>query len=83
MSNSGLSPGSIGVGRVPPTDKTCVVSTRRQVQINWFSDRTLQPSNKPVVASSSVPSDFFVEGRHSGLGSVHPLMTFYLLQHMV
>ena len=39
------------------------------------SDRTLQPSTEPIVANSSVQSDFSVESQFSGLGNVHPLLT--------
>ena len=64
---------SVG-GRLPPTDKTGVVSTRRRVPTNWVSGRTLQPSTESVVANSFVPSDFLVDGQVSGLGTVHPLL---------
>ena len=49
-------------GKVTPTDKTRVVSTRRRVPTNWVSGRTLQPSIESVVANSFVPSDFLVDG---------------------
>ena len=75
MLNSDLSPTAPQGGREPPTDKTCVVSTRRQVPTNWVSGRTLQPSIESVVANSLVPSDFLVDGRVSGLGTVHALLT--------
>ena len=75
MINSDLSPAAPQGGRLPPTDKTCVVSTRRRVQTNWVSGRTLQPSIESVVANSFVPSDFLVDGQVSGLGTVHPLFT--------
>ena len=42
----------------------------------WVSGWTLQPSIEPVIASSSVPSDFLVECQVSGLGTVHPLLTY-------
>ena len=61
--------------RIPPTDKTRVVSTRRRVPTNWVSGRTLQPSIESVVANSFVPSDFLVDGQVSGLRTVHPLLT--------
>ena len=61
--------------REPPTDKACVVSTRRWVPTNCVSGRTLQPSIESVVANSFVPSDFLVDGQVSGLGTVHPLLT--------
>ena len=64
MSNSGLSPAAPVAGRKLPTDKTCVVSTRRLFPTNW------------VVAIFSVPSDIQVEGQVSGLRTVHPLLTF-------
>ena len=41
------------------------------------SGRTSQPSIESGVASSFVPSDLFVDGQVSGLGTVHPLPTFY------
>ena len=75
MLNSDLSPAAPQGGRLPPTDKTCVVSTRRQVPTNWVSGRTLQPSIESVIANSFVPSDFLVDGQVSGLGTVHPLLT--------
>ena len=62
-------------GREPMTDKTHVVSTRRWVLTNCVSGRTLQPSTEPVVADSSLPSDFLVEGQVSVLGTAHPLLT--------
>ena len=76
MLNSDLSPASPQGGMEPPTDKSGVVSTRRRVPSNWVSGRTLQPSIESVVASSFVPSDFLVDGQVSGLGTVHPLLTF-------
>ena len=75
MLNSDLSPAAPQGGRLPPTDKTRVMSTRRRVPTNWVSDRTLQPSIESVVANSFVPSDFLVDGQVSGLGTVHPLIT--------
>ena len=51
-------------GKETPTDETHVVSMCRQVQTNWDFRWLLQPFNKPVVASLSVPSDFLV-GRSS------------------
>ena len=75
MLNSDLSPAAAQEGRHSPTDKTRVVSTRRQVQTNWVSGRTLQPSIESVVANSFVTSDFLVDGQVSGLGNVHPLLT--------
>ena len=76
MLNSNLSTAAPQGGREPPADKTHVVSTRRRVPTNWVSGRTLQPSTESVVASSFVPSDFLVDGQVSGLGTVHPLLTF-------
>ena len=75
MLNSDLSPAAPQGGRLPPTDKTRVVSTRRRVPTNWVSGRTLQPSIESVVANSFVPSDFLVDGQVSGLGTVHPFLT--------
>ena len=75
MLNSDLSPAAPQGGRLSPTDKTHVVSTRRRVPTNWLSGRTLQPSIELVVANSFVPSDFLVDGQVSGLGTVHPLLT--------
>ena len=75
MLNSDLSPAAQQGGRLPPTDKTRVVSTRRRVPTNWVSGRTLQPSIESVVANFFVPSDFLVDGQVSGLGTVHPLLT--------
>ena len=75
MLNSDLSPAAPQGGRLPPTDKTRVVSTRRRVPTNWVSGRTLQPSIESVVANSFVPLDFLVDGQVSGLGTVHPLLT--------
>ena len=72
MLNSDLSPAAPQGGRKPPTDKTCVVSTRRRAPINWVSGRTLQPSIELVVANSFVPSDFLVDGQVSGLGLCTP-----------
>ena len=74
MLNSDLSPAAPQGGSEPPTDKTCVVSTRRRVTTNWVSGRTLQPSIESVVVNSFVPSDFLVDGQVSGLGTVHPLL---------
>ena len=73
MLNSDLSPAASHGEREPPTDKTCVVSTRRRVPTNWVSGRTLQPSIESVVANSFVPSDFLVGGQVSWLGTVHSL----------
>ena len=74
MLKSDLSPAAPQWGRLPPTDKTRVVSTRRRVPTNWVSDRTLLPSIESV-ASSFVPPDFLVDGQVSGLKTVHPLLT--------
>ena len=73
---SDLSPAAPQGGREPPTDETRVVSTRRQVPTNWVAGGTFQPSIESVVANSFVPSDFLVDGQVSGLGTVHPLLTF-------
>ena len=78
MLSSDLSPAASQEGRVPPTDKTNVVSTRRRVPTNWVSGRTLQPFIESVVAISFVPSDFLVDGEVSGLGTVQPLLTLNL-----
>ena len=75
MLNSDLSPAAPQGGRLPPTDKTRVVSTSRRVPTNWISGRTLQPSIESVVANSFVPSDFLVDGQVCGLGTVHPFLT--------
>ena len=75
MLKSDLSPAAPLGGRLPPTDKTRVVSTRRRVPTSWVSGRTLQPSIESVVANSFVPSDFLVDGQVSGMGTVHPLLT--------
>ena len=75
MTNADLSPAVPQGEGNPPTDKTRVVSTRRQVPTNWVSGRTLQPSIESVVTNSFVPSDFLVDGQVSGLGNVHPLLT--------
>ena len=86
---SDLSPAAPQGGRKPPTDKTRVVSTRRRVPTNWVSGRTLHPTIESVVANSFVPSDFLVDGKVSGLGTVHPLLTmnfistWILPQHFV
>ena len=74
-----ISPAAPQGGRVPPTDKACVVSTCKRVPTNWVSGRTLQPSIESVVAKSFVPSDFLVDGQVSGLGTVHPLLTLSFL----
>ena len=79
MLNSDLSPAAHQGGKVPHTDKTRVVSTRRRVSTNWVSSRTLQPSIESVVANSFVPSDFLVDGQVSGLGTVHHLLTLDFL----
>ena len=79
MLNYDLSPAAPQGGREPPTYKTRMVSTRRWVQTNWVSGRTLQPSIQSVVANSFVPSDFLVDGQVSGLGTVHPLLTLSFL----
>ena len=76
MLKSDLSPANQQGERLPPTDKTRVMSTRRRVPTNWLTGRTLQPSIESVVAKSFVPSDFLVDGQVSGLGTVHPLLTF-------
>ena len=78
MLDSDLSPAAPQGGREPPTDKTCVVFTRRRVPTNLVSGRTLQPSIESVVANSFVPSDFIVDGQVSGLGTVQPLLTLNL-----
>ena len=89
MLNSDLSPAAPQGGRLPTTDKTRVVSTRRRVPTNWVSGGTLQPSIESVVANSFVPSDFLVDGQVSGLGTVHPILTlsfistWILLLHVV
>ena len=75
MLNSDLSPAAPQGGREPPTDKNRVVFTRRRVPTNWVSSRTLQPSIESVVANSFVKSDFLVDGKVSGMGTVHPLLT--------
>ena len=75
MLKSDFSPAAPQGGRLPPTDKTRVMSTRKRVPTNWVSGRTLQPSIESVVAISFVPSDFFVDGQVSGLGTVHTLLT--------
>ena len=75
MLNSDLSRAAPQWGRVPPTDKTHMVSTRRRFQTNFVSGRTLQPSIESVIANSFLPSDFLVDGQVSGLGTVHPLLT--------
>ena len=41
MLNSDLSPAAPQGGRLPPTNKTRVVSTRRRVPTNWVSGRTI------------------------------------------
>ena len=74
MLNSDLSPAALQGGG-DPTHKTCVVTTRRRIQTNWVTGRTLQPSIESVVANSFVQSDFLVNGQVSGLGTVHPLHT--------
>ena len=88
MLNYDLSPAAPQGGRIPPTDKSRVVSTRRRVPTNWVSGRTLQPSIESVVANSFVPPDFLVDGQVSGLGTVHPLLTLsfvstWILPHHV
>ena len=89
MLNSDLSPAAPQGGRLPPTYKTRVVSTRRRFPTNWVSGRTLQPSIESVVANSFVPSDFLVDGQVSELGTVHLLLTlsfistWILLLHVV
>ena len=83
MLNSDLCPAAPQGGRVPPTDKTRVVSTRRRIPTNWVSGRTLQPSIESVVANSFVPSDFLVDGQVSGLGTVHPLLTLNSLSTLI
>ena len=70
ISISGISPAAPLMGREPPTDNICSVSTRRRVLTNWVSGRKLQPSIEPVVTNSSVPLDFLVEGQVNGLGTV-------------
>ena len=56
-----------------------MVSTRRRVPPNWVSCRTLLPTTEPVVASVSVQSDFLLDGKVSGLGTVHPLLILSFL----
>ena len=75
MLNSDLSPAAPRGGKLPPTYKTRVVSRRRRVPTNWVSGRTLRPSIESVVANSFVPLDFLVDGKVSGLGTVHLLLT--------
>ena len=75
MSNSGLSQAAHIWGRIPPTNKSYVVSARRRVSTNLVSGRMLHQSTEPVIAILCVPSDFLVEGHVSGLGTVHPLLT--------
>ena len=79
MLNSDPSPAAPQAGRLPPIDKTRVVSTRRRVPTNWVSGRTLQLSIESVVANSFVPSDFLVDGQVSGLGAVHPILTLSII----
>ena len=43
------------------------------------SSTSMQPSIESVVAISSVPLDFLVDGEVSGLGTVHPLLTLSFL----
>ena len=52
-----------------------MVAARRQVPTNWVSGKTLQPSIESLVANSFAPYDFLVDGKVSGLGTVHPLLT--------
>ena len=61
--------------REPLTDKTRLVSTRRQILTECVSGRMLQPSTETVIANFSVPSDILMEGKVSWLGTVHPLLT--------
>ena len=75
MSNSGLSLYVPQRRRKPPTDWTGVVSMCRGVATNWVSGRTLQPSIEPVVTNVSVPSDYIVDDKVSGLRTAHPLLT--------
>ena len=75
MLNSDLHPAAPQWGRVPHTNKARVVSTRRRIPTSWVTGRTLQLSIESVVANSSVPSDFLVDGQISGLGTVHSLFT--------
>ena len=75
MLNSDLSPEASQGGRVPPTDKTCVVPTRRRVPTNFFSGRTLQSSIESFDGNSFMPLDFIVDGQVSGLGTMHSLLT--------
>ena len=70
-------------GSIHPTYKTRVVSTRRGVQTQWVTSGTLQPSNKPVVANLSVPSDFLVGRQSLWAGDYAPLSHFNRHQHMV
>ena len=78
MLNFGLSLAAPQGGMEPPTDKTCVVSTRRRVPTNWDSGRTLQQSIESVVTNSFLPSDFLVNDQVSGHGTVRPLLTLSL-----
>ena len=48
----------------------------RWVLTNRVSGRMLQPSTEPVIANFSVSLDFLVDCQVSGLGTVHPLLTF-------
>ena len=89
MLNPHLSPAAPQGGRLPHTNKTRVVSTRRRVPTNWVSGKILQPSIESVVANSFVPSDFLVDGQVSWLWTVNHLLNlsfvskWILLLHVV
>ena len=76
MLNSDLSPAARHGGRVPPTEKPRVVSSRRRVQTNWVSGRTFQPSIESVehigrLARMSV-LDTEVDGSNPGSSMLFP-----------
>ena len=75
MSYYDLSPEAHIGGREPTTDKTSVVSMHRWVLRICVSCWMLQPSTETVIANTSVPLDFLVDGQVIGLGTVHPLLT--------
>ena len=81
MLHSDLSQAAPQGEREPPTGKTRVVPTRRQVPTNWVSGVTLQPFIESVVANSFVPSDFLVDGQVSGLGLCTPFSLQTSLAH--
>ena len=66
-------------GREPTTDDTRVASTRRRDVTNLVSGMSQQLPTEPVDANFSVPSDLFVEGQDSGLGTEDPLLTAFFL----